>query len=245
MAATSTAGALTSALEDYLETIYELVRDHKLARVKEIARARGVRSGSVTPAMKRLAELGLIRYVQREYIDLTPEGERAARRVYARHQIMTRFFAEVLGLPATAAEADACAMEHSLSPEGMDHLVRLFEFLKICPEGQLLLDKFRHCSLVHNNVECPDRATCPALGQRSQGQSNNLSQLQPGDRAQVTQVSVSGPVRQRLLDMGILPDVVVELERRAPSGDPIWIKLQGYQLSLRRKEAQAVRVVPV
>ena len=86
--------ALTSALEDYLETIFELVRDQKLARVKDIARARGVKSGSVTPAMKRLSELGLIKYVQREYIDLTPDGEIEARRIYAKHQILSRFFEE-------------------------------------------------------------------------------------------------------------------------------------------------------
>jgi DtxR family Mn-dependent transcriptional regulator len=46
---------LSTALEDYLETIFELVRDQKFARVKDIAKARGVRSASVSPAMKRLA----------------------------------------------------------------------------------------------------------------------------------------------------------------------------------------------
>ena len=66
--------SLSGSLEDYLETIYELVRDKKLARVKDIANRRGVRSASVTPAMKRLAELGLIEYVEREYIDLSEDG---------------------------------------------------------------------------------------------------------------------------------------------------------------------------
>ena len=71
---------LTGALEDYLETIYELVRDHKFARVRDIAKARGVRAASVSPAMKRLSDLGLIRYVRREYIDLTEQGEEEARK---------------------------------------------------------------------------------------------------------------------------------------------------------------------
>jgi len=85
---------LTGALEDYLETIYELVRDRKLARVKDIAKARGVKSGSVSPAMRRLSDLGYIKYVEREFIDLTPTGERAARRIYARHQLLKRFFTD-------------------------------------------------------------------------------------------------------------------------------------------------------
>ena len=49
---------LTGSLEDYLETIYLLIRDRKVARVKDIAEARDVRMASVTPAMRRLAELG-------------------------------------------------------------------------------------------------------------------------------------------------------------------------------------------
>ena len=88
---------LSSSLEDYLETVFELVRDRKVARVKDIAKARGVRAASVTPAMHRLAHLGLIDYAEREYIVLTPAGEKMARRVYARHRVLQRFFREVLG----------------------------------------------------------------------------------------------------------------------------------------------------
>ena len=236
--------SLTSALEDYLETIYELVRDNKLARVRDIARARGVRSASVSPAMRRLSDLGLIRYVQREYIDLTEIGEEAARRIYARHQLLSRFFHEILQIPADAAAADACAMEHSLSDLGMDHLVRFFEFMHICPEGHHFLDRFRSCpQLSHDSPECN---RCSHLNEQDPGEeTKSIAQLKPGDRARVTQVSGTGAVRQRLLDMGILPDVCVEVERVAPAGDPIWIKLQGFQLSLRIKEASSVLVVEV
>jgi len=138
---------LSSALEDYLETIFILVRDNKFARVKDIAKARGVRSASVSPAMRRLAELELIKYVQREYIDLTPKGEVEARRIYARHRVLIRFFEEILGVPAEVAREDACSMEHSLSDVSMDHLVRFFEFLGACPEGEGLIGRFRNCSL--------------------------------------------------------------------------------------------------
>jgi len=237
--------ALTPALEDYLETIYGLLRDRKLARVRDIASARGVRSGSVTPAMKRLAELGLVRYVQREYIDLTEAGEEQARRVFARHQLMTRFFEEILAAPETEAETNACAMEHSLSPLGMDHLVRFFEFLTTCPEGHALMERFRRCSVVHVDVGAERPCTCGTRSKLCQLLTRPLlsvSDLRPGQRARVAHVNGAGAVRQRMLDMGILPHVLVEVERKAPAGDPIWIKLQGFQLSLRRKEAEAVLV---
>lgn len=249
MTQATTVPGLTSALEDYLETVYQLVKSRHVARVRDIARARDVRSGSVTPAMKRLADLGLVRYVQREYIDLTPEGEKTARRIYARHQTLARFFEEVLGVPRDVALSDACAMEHSLSDQGMDHLVKLLEYLRNCPDGETFLQKYHRCPVVAGGqphapgspCQCqrPEPSHCRKAHERL-----TLSELEPGQEATIAQVAGDGAVRQRLLDMGILPDVKVTLERVAPTGDPLWIRLQGFQLSLRRREADTVVVTP-
>jgi len=240
--------SLSHSLEDYLETIYLLLRGQKLARVKDIAKARGVKASSVTPAMKRLAEQGLVDYNQHEYIDLTPEGADLARRTLARHEILKRFFLEILGLDEAKAEADACSMEHHLSDEGMDRLVRLFEFLARCPQGHDgFLERFHHCSEVH-----PELPPCSDKCQREQRLHNtsNLSQstlanLKPGEKARISQVLAEGAIRQRLLDMGMLPGVEVILERFAPAGDPLWIRTEGFQLSLRRAEAAAILVTQV
>lgn len=70
----------------------------------------------------------------------------------------------------------------------------------------------------------------------------SVNELNPGKRGRVIRVEGNGAIRQRLLDMGILPDVLIEMERVSPVGDPVWIKLHGTQLSLRRKEASAIRV---
>lgn len=234
---------LTTALEDYLETIFELIRDKPVARVRDIASARGVKAGSVTPAMRRLADLGYVEYGQREYIQLTPLGEREARRIYARHQLLTRFFAEVLALPEDEAQENACAMEHSLSDQAMDRLVRFFEFVGACPAcPEKILDLFHMCSLVHPNTDCSHFCTAEPWDLDKTEEIMSLSKLKPGHKATVKKVNGKGAIRQRLLDMGILPEVVVEVERVAPSGDPIWIKLQGFQLSLRLKEADTVLV---
>ncbi len=237
---------LTGSLEDYLETVYELVRDRKFARVKDIARARGVQAGSVSPAMRRLADLGMVQYVQREYIDLTPLGEEHARRILARHRLLTRFFMEILGVSPATAEADACAMEHSLSAESMDHLTRFFEFLQVCPDGRKFLESFHSCPRIQPaSEECTlhHRNGHDVVAEQG-GQVVSVADLKPGEKGRVTQVAGTGPIRRRLLDMGILPDTTVELERVAPTGDPLWIKFQGTQLSLRRKEAGLVSVVP-
>jgi len=242
----SSTTTLTPALEDYLETIFRLVRDTGIARVRDIAKARDVRSASVSPAMRRLDELGLIRYERREFVALTTNGEAAARRVYSRHQLLARFFEGILGMDAAEAEANACEIEHSLSENAADKLVRYFEFIEMCPGAGELVDKFRRCSLVHDDrPPCPD--ACPAAQNRISHleKSMCISDLAPGQHGRVRQIGGGGAIRQRLLDLGLLPDAVVEMVRRAPSGDPVWVKLQGYELALRGAEAASVLVEAV
>jgi ferrous iron transport protein A len=60
-------------------------------------------------------------------------------------------------MPADAADAEACKLEHSLSDEAMDRLVRFFEFLAVCPhQPPALLEAFHECNLVHGSeANCP------------------------------------------------------------------------------------------
>lgn len=221
-----------------------MIRERKVARVRDIAQARNVKAGSVTPAMKRLAELGLITYERREYIQLTPEGEQAARRVLSRHQILTSFLSEVLMVSPESAEVDACAMEHHISDEAMDRMVRFFEFMRSCPNtGADFLKRFHGCSRVNSELsECPHQCEVRKGPHPEEKPHMSIADLKPGESGRVRQINTSGAIRQRLLDMGVLPDVVVRIERVAPTGDPVWIRLHGYQLSLRMNEAKAVLI---
>ncbi|MCP4604697.1 MAG: hypothetical protein GY847_29950 [Proteobacteria bacterium] len=69
-----------------------------------------------------------------------------------------------------------------------------------------------------------------------------LKDLIPGEAGRVTRIMGVGAIRQRLLDMGIMPNVFIEMERISPAGDPVWIKFEGSQISLRKKEAETVLV---
>ncbi|MBZ4673081.1 MAG: FeoA family protein [Spirochaeta sp.] len=69
-----------------------------------------------------------------------------------------------------------------------------------------------------------------------------LGSLRPGDRARVLSIGTQGTLRQRILDMGITPRVVVQLIKVAPLGDPLELTVRGYQLSLRKQEASLIEV---
>ena len=71
-----------------------------------------------------------------------------------------------------------------------------------------------------------------------------LKELEIGKSARITAVGGTGALRQHLLDMGVIPGVVVTAVKRAPMGDPIEIKIHGYELTLRLDDAAAIAVEP-
>ena len=71
-----------------------------------------------------------------------------------------------------------------------------------------------------------------------------LSTLTPGTRGVVAEIRIPPASRGRLLEMGLLVGTPIELVRFAPLGDPVEIKVRGYNLSLRKHEAELILVRP-
>ncbi|GMV99782.1 MAG: hypothetical protein AMXMBFR84_09210 [Candidatus Hydrogenedentota bacterium] len=69
-----------------------------------------------------------------------------------------------------------------------------------------------------------------------------LEQLKPGDHGVVAGLLGDSAVHQRIQEMGVIEGAEVEVVRMAPLGDPMEIRVQGYHLSLRRKEAAMVQL---
>lgn len=72
-----------------------------------------------------------------------------------------------------------------------------------------------------------------------------MDQLKPGQSAYILSIGGSGALRHHLLDMGLTPQTEVTLQKIAPMGDPVQIKLRGYELTLRLDEAQKITVEQV
>ena len=120
---------MTKSLEDYIETIYVLIKEKGAARVRDVAADLKVKMPSVVKAMAELKKLELV--IQEPYgdIELTAKGRKVATGVLTRHTILKAFLLK-LGVTEQVADNDACLMEHILSAQTMD---RIRDFLGKTP----------------------------------------------------------------------------------------------------------------
>lgn len=125
---------LTSVMEDYLETIFNLEIDKKVVRVKDIAGKLKVKMPSVTSMLKTLSERGFVNYEKYEYVFLTDEGIAIGKEITRRHAILFKFLTDILHVDPAKAADEACKMEHVLSPDTMDRLMSLMATMIECPD---------------------------------------------------------------------------------------------------------------
>lgn len=109
------------SVEDYLETILILTKTLPSVRSIDIAAKMNYSKPSISVAMKNLRNRGYITVSEEGTITLTEEGLRLASDTYERHTILTEWLIR-LGVDRTIADADACRVEHDLSPESFEAL---------------------------------------------------------------------------------------------------------------------------
>jgi len=127
--------AITPTMEDYLEAIYNLAREKRAIRVRDIAKKLDVKMPTVTNMLKTLSERRLIDYEKYEYIELTVKGSDVGQEIDRRHQIFRRFLTDILKIDYNQADEDACKMEHAVSPATLEAFVDFMEFIDNCPRG--------------------------------------------------------------------------------------------------------------
>jgi Mn-dependent DtxR family transcriptional regulator len=120
-------------MEDYLETIYELVQHKGYATLADIAEYLNVQPPSVTTMMRRLDESGLLNYEKYRGIQLTEKGMEIAKIIHDRHSILSEFL-KMIGVSEKIANEDAESMEHHLHPQTMHKLTELMRILKVSNE---------------------------------------------------------------------------------------------------------------
>jgi Mn-dependent DtxR family transcriptional regulator len=122
----------SSAVEDYLERILELIDSKGYARVVDIAQALRISQASVTNMVQRLDGDGLLKYEKYRGLVLTNAGETVARNIARRHQLLTDFLT-LLRLDQKVIHHDVEGMEHHISPPTLRAIEALTAQLKRRP----------------------------------------------------------------------------------------------------------------
>ncbi|MGC8768708.1 metal-dependent transcriptional regulator [Calditerrivibrio sp.] len=134
---------LTKSLEDYLEMILMLQKEHGSARVTDIAKRLNVKKPAVTNALKILSDKGLVEYFPYKEVQFTRKGKELAENLLDKHKIITRFFTDVLDVEFSVAEDDACKVEHVISEGTFNRLEAFLKFVLESDKNCIDIEKFK------------------------------------------------------------------------------------------------------
>ncbi len=115
---------MTRSLEDYLEAIYNLEKINGSARVTDLAREMNVSKPSANQALITLSGMGFVQYEKYEPVTLTEQGALRAQEILRLHTLLRCFLIEALGVDGKIAERDACKMEHVISRETIEGIMK-------------------------------------------------------------------------------------------------------------------------
>ncbi len=127
---------LTASMEDYLEAIWIEAGKKKVVRVKNITQSLNVKTSSVIGALNILSDKGLIIHERYGYIELTSKGINLAKKIYEKHNILLKFFHNILGMGLKIAKEDACEMEHCIHKAAIYKLIKFIDFIESYGKGK-------------------------------------------------------------------------------------------------------------
>ena len=214
---------LTANMEDYMENIALLLNENTVVRVKDIAQKLNITMPSVTAALQKLKEKGLVDYEKYGHVQLTPRGKEIADSVYHKHSFLSEFFQSILNMDKKSAEEQACKLEHHLSNDASTRMQQFVDFYKHEQQANEQWIKRLDSTL----------------------QEKRLSQLKEGQKAEIVAILGSGPLKKRLLEMGFRKGEIVHIIKYAPLHDPIEIEIKDFLISIRVEEANYIIVKPI
>lgn len=193
--------------EDYLKAVYALATRGEPVTTGGLAHELDVSSPSVTAMLKRLEAAELVQRPDGKLVALTDRGEQLAIRVVRRHRLVETFLVTVLDVPWDEVHAEAELLEHAVSPRLEERIDRHLGHPTRDPHGD------------------PIPA---ASGEHDETWGQSLDGAPAGCRFVVERVSDRDSAALRYLgELGIRPDVVLQVEEQAPFGGPRWVRIGG------------------
>src|ERR1700685_1677854 len=142
--------------EDYLKAIWELVQEDQIPISARLAEDLGVTPPAVTAALKRMASGGYLRVARDGHIQLSAKGREVAQHLVLRHRLAEKLLTDVIGLEWSRAHEEAERLEHGISAEVADLLLKRFGRDSRCPHGVPLLGGMSKLRRDHGAVRLAD-----------------------------------------------------------------------------------------
>ncbi len=176
-----------------------------------------------TPEIKELLKLGFVKYDGKN-LTLQGEGLKEAESVVRRHRLAERLMADVLDIQENLLEKNACQFEHLIREEVEENVCTLLGHPRECPHGKPI----------------PIGSCCKRNAYEAKSVVLMLCELSPGDRGRVAYLRTGNSQRlQKLLTLGILPGVEVEMLQRFPS---FVFRIGHSQMAVDREMAEGIHV---
>lgn len=194
---------ITPPVEDYLKSIYVLLRERggERASTSALAGRLEVSAASATSMMQKLAEMKLVDYVPYKGVSLTEAGEKVALEVIRHHRLLELYLAEALGYPWDAVHEEAERLEHVISEEFEDRIDAMLGHPTTDPHGDPIPPK---------SGGMPPEALCP------------LTEVADGETVVVQRVNDrDGETLRRLAALELVPGARVTVVRREDEGETI------------------------
>ncbi len=217
---------ITSAIEDYLRTIYALEEEIEPVIAARVAEEVGVTPSTMVSTLRRLEREGYLKVLRRKEIHLTTEGRQVAERILRRHFLLERFLTDLLGLDWVKAHQEAHRLEHAVSQEVEDRLAKLLGYPRTCPHG--------------NPIPGKD-------SQKTQTKKGSpLNNVVAGTEVELDYITEGGERDARLLgflqEHHLVPGTKVQVLDVAPSLGMMSLKVGQDEFSLGIEAAKKIRV---
>lgn len=212
--------------EDYLKAIWEIVQEEQVPISARLAEDLGVTPPAVTAALKRMARSGYLHVGRGGRIELSPKGKGIAQHLVLRHRLAEKLLTDVIGLEWSRAHEEAERLEHGISPEVADLLLKRFGRESRCPHGVPLfggLARLRRKNGAMKLSEAPVGGAYEVLrvyekDPKFLGFLEGLS-LRPGAHVRVNQREYD-----ETITLNVLSDGARRIHLGKPATERIWVR---------------------
>ncbi|MCH8029130.1 MAG: metal-dependent transcriptional regulator [Candidatus Dadabacteria bacterium] len=216
---------LSPVIEDYLKTVFHLLKEKGKANTNDLAKTLGVSPPTITQMIKKLAELRLVKHVPYKGFVLSTAGEKIAIEIIRHHRLVEQYLHEALGVPWDKVHEEAEKWEHFISEDVERRMDEVLNHPTRDPHGSPIPSE----ELVIENEELV-----------------LMSELDVGGKGVVREVPDEDPELLNYLEgMRLTPNTMFEVKRREPYGGPIVVSVDGQTFTVGLEAASQIRVKQV